>query len=169
MGTVSKVLVPVTANLEVGTYTAGSGVSSWTNVGYTQEGFEITNEVETNDVEVAEEVKALDRYITKETVSLTVTLAETDVTVLSMCLPGVTVEGGTISFGGGVLQKVGLRLTWTDTNGGSHVHTIVRATPSGTATRKINRKTGLVGYQITFIDLAPENPSSPSNEVHPVS
>lgn len=166
MGTVTNVLVPVNAAVYVGTYVAGGGSPSYTAIGYTQEGVEFTIEVETNEVEVAEEVKPLDRYIVKETLTASVTLAETSLAVLGMCLPGATINGNKIEFSSGVLQKVAVKIEWTDQYGGTHIHYMNRATPSGTITRKINRKTGLVGYQVTFIDLATETGAQVSNEDH---
>lgn len=166
MGNVTNVLVPTTSKIEIADYVAGGGGGSYVEVGYTQEGVEFSIEVETNDVDVAEEVKSLDRYITKEVVSATVTLAETSLLVLQKCIPGAEATANGIKFGSGILQKVKVRITWYDQYQNSHVHVMQRATPTGTVTRKINRKTGLVGYQVTFMDLATEAGADKSYEDH---
>ena len=106
----------VAYNLEPGdTGTAGIRLSSmFTEVGYTEDGVNVTYTADTADIEVEEETFPIDRVLTKETAEVTCNMAESSIFNLDKAMGGSLLSGSILKLGGGVLKKLTLQVRATD-------------------------------------------------------
>jgi hypothetical protein len=105
MGTVANVLVGV-ATLEI-RYPIGG---SYVNVGYTEDGVQISYEPSFAFIEVEEEVNPLKAMITKETIEITANLAESTLFNMDKAMAGSVLAGSVVSVGAGVLKEMSIRV-----------------------------------------------------------
>jgi len=94
--------------------TAGTAVGSvTTEVGYTEDGVTIEYAPTINDIEVEEETVPISRVITKEDISITCNMAESDLEQLELALAGSSRAGDVITLGGGEIQNFAIKIVGT--------------------------------------------------------
>lgn len=91
--------------------TAAASVT--TEVGYTEDGVTIEYNPTIEDITVNEETVAINRAITKEDITITCNMAESDLDQLTLALAGGNRAAGVITLGGGVLQDFALKIVGT--------------------------------------------------------
>jgi hypothetical protein len=113
--------------------TAGTAAGSvTTEVGYTEDGVNFEYAPTVDDIDVEEEVVSIKRVITKEDISITCNMAESDLNQLELAMAGASRAGDIITLGGGTLQDFAMKIVGTAPNGktrtiyAGHVH------PTGT-------------------------------------
>ena len=98
--------------------TPGTAVGSvTTEVGYTEDGVDIEYAPDIADIDVEEDTVSINRVITKEVISITCNMAESDLEQLELALAGSSRAGDIITLGGGTLQDFALKITGTAPGG----------------------------------------------------
>jgi hypothetical protein len=117
-------MAKVAANVLVGVATlyyhptAGTAEGSVaTEVGYTEDGVSIEYNPTIEDIEVEEETVPINRVITKEEISITCNMAESDLEQLELAMAGASRAADVITLGGGTLQDFALKIVGTAPGG----------------------------------------------------
>ncbi len=106
--TKNRVIVGV-ADIEI-RYPVG-GV--YVDAGYTEDGVTLEVATDTADIEVEEETVPIERVITKETVAVTLNMAESSLFNIDKAIPGSLLAGAVISIGDGAIKEMSIRVTGT--------------------------------------------------------
>lgn len=115
----SVVIDGVTYAIEPGdTATAALRLSApSTEIGYTEDGVDMTYTADEADIEVEEETFPIDRVITKETVEVTCNMAESSLYNMDVAMAGSLLSGSILKLGAGTNKKLELILTGTNPAG----------------------------------------------------
>ncbi len=100
-----------------GTAPALSLSSDLTELGYTEDGITLTSTTDTVDIMVEEETVAIDRVIDKETIEVTLNMAESSLYNIDKAIAGAVLSGNIIRIGGGTMKTMNLRLVGTNPAG----------------------------------------------------
>ncbi len=91
--------------------TAGILLSApYTEVGYTEDGVDMTYTADETDIEVEEETYPIDRVIIKETTEVTCNMAESSLYNIDKAMAGSLLSGSILKLGAGTNKKITLRL-----------------------------------------------------------
>jgi hypothetical protein len=113
--------------------TAGTAVGSvTTEVGYTEDGVSIEYAPTVEDIMVEEETVALNRVITKEDISITCNMAESDLEQLELALAGSSRAGDVITLGGGTMQNFAMKIVGSAPSGATRTIYAGYVHPTGT-------------------------------------
>jgi hypothetical protein len=113
--------------------TAGTAVGSvTTEVGYTEDGVSIEYAPTVEDIDVEEETVAIKRVITKEDISITCNMAESDLEQLELAMGGASRAADVITLGGGVLQDFAIKIVGTAPGGATRTIYAGYVHPTGT-------------------------------------
>ena len=113
--------------------TAGTAVGSvTTEVGYTEDGVSIEYAPTIQDIDVAEETVSIKRVITKEDITITCNMAESDLEQLDLALAGGLRAADVITLGGGALQDFAIKITGTAPGGLTRTIYAGYVNPTGT-------------------------------------
>ncbi len=93
-----------------GTAPAMSLSSPYVDIGYTEDGVTLTYTGDTADIEVEEETFPVNRVITKETMEITVNVAESALADLNRAMAGAVLSGNILTLGAGVMKTMNLRI-----------------------------------------------------------
>lgn len=91
--------------------------SAFTEIGYTEDGLTLEYNAETSDIMVEEETFAIDRVITKETMAVTCSMAETSLENMKNAMAGSVLSGSILKLGGGAMKTMNLRVEGTNPAG----------------------------------------------------
>jgi len=98
--------------------TAGIRLSSmFTEVGYTEDGVNVTYTADTADVEVEEETFPIGRVITKETAEVTCNMAESSLFNMDKAMAGSLLSGSILKLGAGTNKVMTVQLRGTNPEG----------------------------------------------------
>jgi hypothetical protein len=147
MGNAANVLVGV-ALLEIG-YPVGA---AYTAVGYTADGVSVEYNVTTQDVEVDEKTFPILRTITKETVKIVANLAESSLYNIDKSIAGTVLAGSIITFGGGIIKTMSVRVTGKDPAGNARTLVFSNCTASANVSMKYT-KAGKTIVPVSFSAL----------------
>jgi len=112
--------------------TAGIRLSSmFTEVGYTEDGVNITYTADESDIEVEEETFPIDRVITKETAEVTCNMAESSLFNLDKAMAGSLLSGSILKLGAGTNKKLTVGIRGTNPAGFLRQITIPSCTATG--------------------------------------
>ncbi len=95
----------------------------YTEVGYTEDGVDVTYTETGNPIEVEEEAYAVDYAITGEATEITCNMAESSLFNIDKAMSGSVLSGGILKLGGGVAKKINLMVKAT--NPASHIRAIL--------------------------------------------
>ncbi len=93
-----------------GTAPAMSLSSPFTEVGYTEDGVTVEYTAEGNDIEVEEETVPIDWALTKETIDVTCTMAESSLNNLKNAMSGGALSGNILTVGAGVRKTMNIKI-----------------------------------------------------------
>ncbi len=114
-----------------GTAPALSLSSPFTEVGYTEDGVTLEYTADEADIEVAEETFPIDRVITKETVAVTLNMAESSLYNIDKAMAGSVLSGSIIRLGGGINKTMNLKIEGITPGGFLRAIHIPKATATG--------------------------------------
>ena len=105
---------------------------AFVDAGYTEDGVILEITTDTVDIEVEEEVLAIERVIVKETHAVIVNMAESSLFNIDKAIPGSSLSGTTITLGGGTIKEMQIQVTGITPGGLARVILIALATAVGT-------------------------------------
>lgn len=105
--------------------------SSFTDVGYTEDGVTLEYTADEADIEVEEETFPIDRVITKETLAITCNMAESSLYNIDKAMAGSVLLGSKLTLGDGVNKTMNLKLAGTNPAGFNREILIPIATSTG--------------------------------------
>jgi len=147
----------VTYTIEPGGTAPAMALSSpFVEVGYTEDGVTIEHNVDEADIEVEEEVVPVDRVITKQTMSVTCNMAESTLENMAHAMAGSVLSGNILTLGGGVNQKVNLKIEGRTPAGFLRAIQIPLATATGAVGMSYKKGTKTM-VPVTFQALRPGN------------
>ncbi len=93
-----------------GTAPAMSLSSPYREIGYTEDGVNLTYTAEEVDIEVEEETVPIGRVITKETIEVTCNMAENTLANMTLAMAGAVLSGNILTIGSGVNKTLNLKI-----------------------------------------------------------
>jgi len=122
----------ITYTIEPGGTVPGLRFGTYTDLGYTEDGVTVEYTAAQADIDVEEETFSIDRVITKESVNVTLNMAEASLANLNAAMAGgVLVGGNHITFGEGVNKKLSLQVVGRTPAGFLRTYSFPKVTASG--------------------------------------